>query len=142
MNSQTSERPSANAALVELVKLSRIEINQLEGLKPPRFQIRMANYCVIGLMFACLIAGIWIFNFLSTTYMASDYLTMYARNDSVSLLGFIIGRYRGAEVAQSTEALFVVTTRFFLGVGLAWVPLTLAVLVIDVILQAGRKRTR
>ena len=128
-------------ALAELVKLSRIQTQQLGAMKPPRFKIKLANYCIIGLMFACLIAGIWVFNYLSTTGLGNgQFFSNITSGEDFTLLEFVTGSQRGSNDFASTEALFVVTTRFFLGIGISWVPLTLVIMVTDLLGQASLKR--
>jgi len=75
-------------------------------------------HSLIGLQISCVLVSIWVFYYLSTT-SAGRY--------GSSMLNFFLGSSIGSSVFESTEPLFVVVTRFLVGVGLLWGPMTLLV---------------
>lgn len=130
-NQETKIEALPKDTLSELVKQSRNLSKQMTSLVEynQKLSVRMANYSIVGAMFASLIGAFWVLNYLNSIAI------LYA-----PLVEYVTGATFGASTAfQSTETLFVMVARFILAFGFSWTPITLLIALLDIVRQTLSK---
>lgn len=94
----------------------------------------LSKHALSGALGASLVATLWIFHYLITTAQSTGFPSLPY---TIPLWKYVVGSAYNLEFAQ--EALFVVVTRFLMGFGVSWLPITTIIAAVRAITYKPRK---